>query len=199
MPLFRALAVCVGALVVIALSCHPMRPGVAAPTRQDVFWSRLESLCGQAFAGRVSEASQMDSVFRRATLIMHVRSCTPTEIRIPFHVDADRSRTWVLTRTTEGLRLKHDHRHADGTEDAITQYGGDTRDSGSPGQQEFYADAHTESLIPAARTNVWTVGIEPAVRFVYALRRVGTDRRFRVEFNLGKPVATPPRPWGATP
>jgi quercetin dioxygenase-like cupin family protein len=172
---------------------------LARPTPQDLFWSRIQSLCGRAFSGRLSEGSPADSVFRRATLTMHVRSCTPTEIRIPFHADADRSRTWVLTRTTEGLRLKHDHRHADGTEDAITQYGGDTRDSGSVSQQEFNADAHTASLIPAARTNVWTVEILPGDRFAYALRRVGTDRRFRVEFDLRKPIAPPPPPWGATP
>jgi ketosteroid isomerase-like protein len=95
----------------------------------------------------------------------------------------------VLTRTPEGLRLKHDHRHADGTEDAVTQYGGDTKDPGSNGRQEFHADAHTASLIPAASTNIWTVEIVPGTRFVYALRRVGTDRRFRVEFDLTRPVA----------
>ena len=33
---------------------------------------------------------------------MHVRSCTPTEIRVPFHVGEDRSRTWVITRTDGG-------------------------------------------------------------------------------------------------
>jgi hypothetical protein len=34
-------------------------------------------------------------------------------------------------------------------------------------------------------------------RFVYALRREGTDRRFRVEFDLGREVAIPPPPWGS--
>ena len=105
----------------------------------------------------------------------------------------------MLTRTPTGFRLKHDHRHADGTEDSVTQYGGDTRDSGSFGRQEFHADAHTAALIPAARTNVWTLEIVPGLRFVYALRRVGTDRRFRVEFDLVKHLASPPPPWGATP
>lgn len=201
-PLSRALAAAAGALVAIGIiSCQPMRqqPAAAAPVPQDVFWSTIESLCGRAFAGRLTEGSPADSVFRRAALVMHVRSCARTEIRIPFHAGADRSRTWVLTRTADGLRLKHDHRHADGTEDAITQYGGDTRDSGSVNQQEFYADALTASLIPAARTNVWTVEIVPGERFAYALRRVGTDRRFRVEFDLGRPAALPPPPWGATP
>lgn len=166
---------------------------------RDVFWSSLEPLCGHAFGGRLVEGSPADSLFRRATPIMHVRSCTPTEVRIALHVGTDRSRTWVLTRTNTGLRLKHDHRHADGTEDAITQYGGDTRDSGSFSRQEFHADAHTASLIPAARANVWTVEIVPAKSFVYALRREGTDRRFRLEFDLETVLASPPPPWGARP
>lgn len=186
------------AFAAIALGCHRVRPRPAATT-QDVFWSRLQSLCGQAFAGRMTEGSPGDSIMRRAALVMHVRNCAPGEIRIPFHADADRSRTWVLTRTSAGLRLKHDHRHADGREDAVTQYGGDTRNSGSVHQQEFHADAHTASLIPAARTNIWTVEVLPGERFAYALRRVGTDRRFRVEFDLRQPVPPPPPPWGAEP
>jgi len=55
---------------------------------------------------------------------MEVRSCTEEEIRIPFHVGEDRSRTWVLSRSDSGFRLVHDHRHEDGSADAITGYGG---------------------------------------------------------------------------
>lgn len=166
---------------------------------QEAFWTRLQSLCGRAFRGRLVEGNESDSTFRRAELVMHVRSCSPSEVRIPFHADANRSRTWVITRTGEGLRLKHDHRHSDGTEDRVTQYGGDTRSEGSAARQEFFADAHTASLIPAARTNAWTVEVVPGEWFVYALRRDGTDRRFRVEFDLKAPVAAPPKPWGASP
>jgi len=187
----------IGVIGFAALGCHPMRqPSVAALPR-DAFWSRIESLCGRAFAGTLTEGSPADSLMRRATLLMHVRTCSPDEIRIPFHVDSNRSRTWVVTRTADGLRLKHDHRHADGSEDAVTLYGGDTRDSGSVSRQEFSADSLTASLIPAARTNVWTMEILPGQRFAYALRREGTDRRFRVEFDLTRPVAPPPPPWGA--
>jgi hypothetical protein len=135
----------------------------------------------------------------RAALVMHVRTCTRDTLRIPFHVGADRSRTWVVTRTATGLRLKHDHRHADGSEDAVTQYGGDTQATGSASQQEFHADAHTATLIPAARTNIWTMELVPGERFAYALRRVGTERRIRVEFDLTRPLVIPPAPWGATP
>jgi manganese oxidase len=171
-------------------------PGQVPP--QADFWARLTALCGKAFAGRVVDAPAGDTSFANRALVMHVRSCGADTIRIPFHVDEDRSRTWVITRAGGGLRLKHDHRHADGAPDSVTQYGGDARLPGSAGMMEFPADAFTAGLIPPARTNVWTIEVDPrAERFVYALRREGTNRRFRIEFDLGREVAIPPPPWGS--
>lgn len=168
-----------------------------AAAAQDAFWASLTSICGQAFAGRVTESEPPDAAFDEAVLVMHVRECDDAEIRVPFHVGEDRSRTWVFTRTAEGLRLKHDHRHEDGTEDEVTWYGGDTAEPGTAEQQAFVADSHTAQLLPESATNVWTVEIVPGERFVYALRRVGTERRFRAEFDLSAPVAEPPAPWGS--
>jgi hypothetical protein len=165
----------------------------------DAFWERLGALCGGAFAGAVEEAPAGDTTFAGRELVMHVRDCGDSVIRIPFHVGADRSRTWVLTRVAQGVRLKHDHRHEDGSEDSVTQYGGDARLPAEAGRVEFPADAFTAELIPAARTNVWTVEVESGRAFVYALRREGTDRRFRIAFDLTRTVATPPAPWGAPP
>jgi hypothetical protein len=194
------LSLALGLAAYFAVGCRSAPQPIAPAAPQDAFWAGLQSLCDKAFTGRVTEDSVTDSPFRGKELTMHVRSCTPTEIRVPFHVGEDRSRTWVLTRTDGGLRLKHDHRHEDGTPDPVTQYGGDTRDAGTATRQEFHADAHTASLIPAARTNVWTVEVAPAAAtFAYALRREGTDRRFRAEFDLARPVAPPPPPWGAGP
>lgn len=165
---------------------------------QEEFWGRLQALCGQAFEGRVVEGTApSDAALAEQRLVMHVSRCGPDEIRIPFHVGPNRSRTWVLTRTAAGLRLKHDHRHEDGSEDKVTQYGGETLAAGAAGRQEFPADAFTGRLLPAARTNLWTIEIEPGVRFVYALRREAEGRRFRVEFDLSKPVSPPPAAWGA--
>lgn len=166
-------------------------------SQQQHFWNSLQSLCGQAFQGKFVYGNAGDSAFRTSTLVMHVRSCSSREIRIPVHVGADRSRTWILTQTETGLRLKHEHRHADGKEDAISQYGGDTRVSGSATLQEFYADSLTASLNPAFRTNVWTLEIVPGNRLAYALRREGTDRRVRFDFDLAEPVSPPPPPWGS--
>jgi hypothetical protein len=162
----------------------------------DEFWSRVRALCGRAFEGRVLDAPAGDTTLAARPIVMHVRSCERDTILIPFHVGADRSRTWVLTRDAGGLRLKHDHRHLDGTEDAVTQYGGRTTSSGSADRQEFFADAHTASLIPAARTNVWILEVDLGRMFAYTLRRDGTDRRYRIEFDLTRAVEPPPAPWG---
>jgi hypothetical protein len=176
---------------------RPAGDAAAALTPQEQFYADLASLCGQAFEGRVVEDSQADSAFAASVLVMHVRECTDSVLRVPFHVGENRSRTWVISRTAGGLRLKHDHRHEDGSEDSVTQYGGDTPDAGTATRQEFAADAHTAALIPAAATNVWSIELLPGSRFTYGLRREGTDRRFFVAFDLTRSVPAPPAPWGA--
>lgn len=185
------------ALALLGAGCATSGGGRSGDPAHTRFWRGLESLCGRAYEGRVIEAPAGDTTFAGKRLVMHARECAGDSIRIPFVVGEDRSRTWVLHRTGAGVRLKHDHRHEDGHPDSVTWYGGDTRDAGTATRQEFPADAWTASLIPAARTNVWTVEIEPGRRFVYALRREGTDRRFRIEFDLTREVAAPPPPWGA--
>lgn len=158
----------------------------ALPPEQEAFWKNLKALCGQTFEGRMVEGTAAsDTAFAKEKLVMHVRDCGPNEIQIPFHVGNDRSRTWVITRTEKGLRLKHDHRHEDGTPDRVTQYGGDTADAGSAEQQDFPADTYTAELIPAAKTNIWTLRVVPGKIFGYGLRREAEGRRFRVEFVLG--------------
>jgi hypothetical protein len=181
----------IASLVLIA-ACRSSAPA----TPRDRLWAALEPLCGKAFAGRMVEGTEpSDAAIGEQRLVMHVRSCTANEIRIPFHVGENRSRTWVFTRTTDGLRLKHDHRHEDGSEDRVTQYGGDTRDDDGDLSFDFFADAHTASLLPASRTNIWTVAIDPGQSFTYALRREESGRRFRVVFDLTTPVSAPPAPW----
>ncbi len=187
--------VCLAALLVCTGCAGSPRTSAPEHESQRAFWSSLHSLCGQAFEGRIVEDTTDSPDFAGKRLVMHVRVCQRGRILVPFHVGEDRSRTWVFTQTGNGLRLKHDHRHEDGSEDEVTQYGGDTRSPGSATMQEFHADAHTATIIPAAVTNVWTVEINPGSTYVYALRREGTPRGFRVEFDLTRPVP-PPAPWG---
>jgi len=166
---------------------------------QAEFMAALNDLCGNAYEGRVVTNDEADRDFASSRLVMHVRQCAPDDVRVPFHVGEDRSRTWVITRTIEGLRLKHDHRHEDGSEDVLTQYGGDTANAGTATRQEFPADQFSRDLfvaqnIPQSATNVWAVEIVPGRIYAYELRR--PNRFLRVEFDLTRPVTPPPAPWG---
>jgi hypothetical protein len=160
---------------------------------QFAFWSSIEKHCGKAYEGIITEGASDD--FKGKKLVMHVIHCSKEEIKIPFHVGENRSRTWVLTRKNKSLTLKHDHRHEDGTEDKVTQYGGSTTNTGSANMQVFPADQETVQVIPAAFGNTWWVTIDEKT-FTYNLRRIGTDRLFTVKFDLTKPVEIPPSPWG---
>lgn len=66
--------------------------------------------------------------------------------------------------------------------------------AGPASGRSFPADSHIVSLNQVYKTNVWTMEIDRA-RFAYELVRVGTDRRFRVQFDLTRPVPAPPAPW----
>ncbi len=164
----------------------------------DALMTRLSAHCGKAFEGRVVSTDSVDADFAQETLVMHVRTCSDDEIRIPFHVGENRSRTWVMTATEEGLRLKHDHRHEDGTEDAVTHYGGDsaliTETRAEFPVDQYSIDLFTREGLTASVTNVWAIELTDQI-FAYELSR--ENRFFRVEFDLKTPVSEPPAPWGA--
>jgi len=191
-------------IVGAALLAGCATPPETSSAPADRFFARLTALCGRAFEGRMVTADTADAAMAGQRLVMHVAECAPDRIRIPFHVGADRSRTWVVTRTAASLRLKHDHRHEDGTPDALTQYGGDTAEAGTAERQLFPVDAESVALFQregraASVTNVWAIEVT-AARFTYELRRPAgpTARHFRVEFDLTRPVSTPPPVWGAS-
>ena len=165
-------------------------PGQRRAKEHEQFWGSLKALCGKAFEGKGSQAPPGNTTYVDKRLVMHVRRCEPDVVYIPFHVGENRSRTWVVSRTADGLRLKHDHRHEDGTEDTITQYGGHTTAPGTGTRQDFPTDT------PSGAPTVWFLEIVPGKMFAYGLRREGTDRRFRMEFDLSKEVSLPPAPWG---
>jgi len=159
-----------------------------------LFWEQLQGLCGQAFEGQLVVPEE-DEQFGGKKLVMHVRSCSDTVIKIPFFVGDDKSRTWILTYKDDRIELKHDHRHEDGSDDDITMYGGITTNTGQATIQIFSADQHTTDIIPLASTNVWWITLDEA-EFSYNLRRLSTPRVFKVSFDLKNPVALPEAPWG---
>jgi hypothetical protein len=194
--------------VLAAASCQgtpapaapPAPPAKADP--QQAFWASLGALCGRAFDGVVAAdvgGNPAADPFTGQVLRMHVRTCSETEIRVPFHVGEDRSRTWVFTRTPAGLRLEHDHRHSNGAADAVTMYGGATVGPGTANEQSFPAGEASRSLflregLAASVDNVWIITLVPGQRFSYGLTRPG--REVRIAFDLTAPVPVPPPPWG---
>ena len=148
------------------------------------FFENLKKLCGQRFEGETVFPPDKNHPLAGKRLLMSVETCREKEIRIPFQVDQDKSRTWVLTLTDGGLLFKHDHRHPDGTPDKITMYGGLAAPGGTQYMQSFPADAETAKLIPEATTNVWTFQINPEKQqFIYYLER-HKKLRYRAVFNL---------------
>lgn len=153
--------------------------GTSAPAQdaRDQFFATLKALCGARFEGAKTFPADSTDSFTGKLLVATFASCTDTEIRVPFLVGEDRSRTWLFTRTLGGLQLQHDHRHADGTPDSVTMYGGMARAPGLPLAQSFAADAYTARLIPAAVTNVWTVSLSAdRTTLTYHLERDGRPR-----------------------
>jgi hypothetical protein len=165
-------------------------------TNQEVFWQELQKICGNTYAGTIVAGGENDTVFGNKALVMHVRACDDQRIRIPFFVGADSSRTWVLTLDDEGILLKHDHRHRDGSPDEITMYGGKTSNFGASTMQFFPADQETADMLPAAIGNIWWIELIPGEYFSYNLRRVNTPRLFSVQFDLKNPLDSPGKPWG---
>ena len=200
-------------LAALSLTACASTPDTAPlPQTQEEFWDALQSHCGKAYRGSLASSDSRDADFRGRAMIAHWSECSETRTAIAFHVEEtdksgwDRSRTWIVTRTSEGLRLKHDHRHDDGEEDAVTRYGGDTLSAGTARVQDFPVDAYSIALferegLDVSVTNVWRVEVDPVgtsgARFAYQLtRRNDPTRLFRVEFDTGEPVTPPPPAWG---
>ncbi|WP_299210718.1 hypothetical protein [uncultured Dokdonia sp.] len=184
----RSIALCIFLICSVAITIAQEKSEV------DQFWASLQSLCNTSYKGQLV-LPENDPQFAGKELIMHIRSCSDREIKIPFFVGEDRSRTWVFTKENDRITLKHDHRHEDGSEDKITMYGGTTTNIGQPTLQVFPADSQTQTMIPAASGNVWWVTIDKNT-FTYNLRRLGTERIFTVSFDLSTPVENPEAPWG---
>jgi hypothetical protein len=131
-------------LSVVHLALARSAPLVSIPTH-NAFFNSIAKHCGKAFEGKVVFDNDPSPAFDNK-LVMHVRSCTNSELQVPFHVGDDASRTWIITKTGSGLSLKHDHRQKDGSDDQLTMYGGHTVNAGYNSVQSFPADAFCKLL-----------------------------------------------------
>lgn len=197
----------------VAAGCAPAEPDdshaasppespAEAPAAQHVethaaFLAQYGPYCGAAYAGRsVMVDLGEDHPLEGARLRMTIERCTDDEVRIPFQVDDDRSRTWILTRTDRGLRLAHDHRYEDGTEHDANFYGGFADDRGSATRQFFPSDARTIADRPAREINVWSKEFDLENERYYYRLYLRDELRYEAEFDLTRPLAVPIREGG---
>lgn len=148
------------------------------------FFENLSKHCGNTYTGRSVFPEGPNDSFAGKTLTMEITDCSDTEIRVPFKVGGDDSRTWIITKTQKGLLLKHDHRHKDGTPDEINMYGGYADKKSTALSHSFVADDHTVNILPEAKTNVWTLSFDlEKHQFIYYLER-HKKPRFKALFDL---------------
>jgi hypothetical protein len=174
-----------------AATDHP--PASAAAHRpaitedQRAFLDHYAAYCGATYEGRsVLVDLGDDHPLDGARLRMTLASCDADEVRIPFQVDDDRSRTWILTRDHRGLRLAHDHRYDDGTEHAANFYGGYADDTGSATRQRFPADDRTIADRPAREVNVWEKEFDLENQRYYYRLYLRAELRYEAEFDLSQ-------------
>lgn len=159
------------------------------------FLEELKTYCGKSFQGKVTAGGQTGDGLSGENLVISFLKCSDTEVRIPFFAGENKSRTWIITLEEGLLRLKHDHRHPDGTPDKVTDYGGKTSNTGSPTLQIFPADPYTCGLLPYACANVWSLKLENK-QLTYQLKRIGSDREITVVFDLNQAIEYKEKPWG---
>ncbi|CAN5217674.1 hypothetical protein BH24GEM2_BH24GEM2_14320 [soil metagenome] len=182
----RSFAVAAFLVLGLAGCALPLLSRPSIPPEQQAFFAGLRGLCGQSFMGSAVEAPPGDTVYPGRRMVMHVRECTDERVIIPVEVGNDRSRTWVISRESTGLRLTHIHRHPDGSEDTNSRYGGATLTRGETWRQNFPADTFSIRMVPGRATQTWTLELRPGHSFDYSLHRVSNDLRYRFRFDLAR-------------
>ena len=186
-------ALTVAGTVASLLSTSAMAHG----NNQDKFFNAVKALCGQAFSGGTIEDTQNSAAYSGRKFILHIRECSDTQIKMPLHIGDNSSRILILTKGENSIKLQHDHRHADGSPDDLTLYGGSTTAEGTANAQAFpesAASIETTKALAPTRTwpSVWSI-ILTSDDIVYQVVRPG--RIIRTQFKLSNKVANPPKAW----
>ena len=167
-------------------------------------FDRMETLCDQAFAGRVviNEPADPDPAYQH-TPILGVRCLGPYKILAVSFGD-DRSRSMVLSRDQRGvLGLRHLHNHRDGSRQELTEYGGYAHlGRSSPERVVFPATAESvakfENLgLTSRMDSVWTLSLDEGRQLVYDAEASGWH--LQLVFDLDETVPAPPLPWVEAP
>ncbi len=169
-------------------------PGLFDSEVHQAFFNNLASLCGQSFKGEQVYRSHHGESWADRSMIMYVTVCEDDHIHIPFHVDADHSRTWMFMAEDGKLVFRHQHLYEDGTHEESSMYGGYASERGTEFIQYFPADEFSATVIEDGGGNIWTVSMVQAYppfasmqTFSYRLDRDG-EKRFEIVFDLTNPL-----------
>jgi len=165
-------------------------------SEQYVFWAEIQKHCGKAYQGKLADATYHYLPFDESNIVLHIRECSDTLTHITLNISDDYSRNLMLTQTETTLRLKHDHRNPDGTEEEISQYGGDAPKPGLNTRQIFFADAHTAEILPKRSDNFWFLDMMNDTTLAYGVHWPEYGHSIRIKFDLSVEVESPPAPWG---
>jgi hypothetical protein len=155
---------------------------------RDLFLNNYIEYCGHAYPGEtrfidLGENHPLDG----AALVMVLSECSAEAVRIPFMVNGDSSRTWIVMQTPQGLYLTHDHRYADGTQHANNFYGGYAGISGSSTRQFFPSDHRTILDRPVRAANVWSKEFDHDSKIYYYRLYLHGELRYEAAFDLSAP------------
>ncbi len=155
---------------------------------EKAFMKNLASLCGKSFQGKETYMQEGRESWASKKFVMHVTLCEEDQVHIPFHLDEDRSRTWMFLIDDGHLRFRHDHRHEDGTPEEQTLYGGYADGTGNAYRQHFPADEYTTELLSDTLDRQWNIVLsEDLSNFSYQLQYLG-EIVFQADFDLTKPL-----------
>lgn len=168
-----------GRMLCLLLFTIPLSANDANP--QNEFWRALQALCGRSFQGEIATNKTTHQL--TGDLEIKTKACSTDRVEVSFAIGSDRSRTWILTRTQTGLRLKHEHRKPNGQLDKITNYGGDTQAPGKATRQAFVVDDETRALVDGTDKNIWVFEFKDGY-LAYELYKGDATPVFQARFSL---------------
>ena len=179
----------------------------SGPPEEHALFEALEPYCGQAFGGQVTRDEAAMDALSGEPLVLHLRECTGNTLSMPLHIGNARGLILVLTRTRDGLELRHRVLRPDGSPARTDGYGGSSGETSTPLRAIFPPDGPAPEIetpsvaglvTGAGRTHQleWQAS-DTILVYGFGPGGIGADAgTLRIAFDLSTPVSPPPPPWG---
>lgn len=153
------------------------------------FFENLSQLCGKSFEGKqIYMSPEGENDWENKTLIINVAVCEDNYIHIPFYVDEDKSRTWMLTIDAYGLSLRHDHKDELGNPAEQNLYGGYAHQHGTEFRQDFLNDKYTQNMVDDGIFRTWVIEFSQDMKKLSYKLKFGDGLHFQADFDLENPL-----------